>query len=411
MSSIQLTTAICKAVVDLGAIGRNTGAIPQKIFFFDKIRFRYFENDIYDLYYTYMDYSGQLCNYTGTITINTFPKVDITQPLCLFTNATINPIAGMANGDTFTMQLVGSGDSKLQFPQPGKPSAFMLQINPQNAASYNFLIPTISSNISYTISTYPTCTTSGSVTLNYNGILSNIQVNGVPLIFDYTRVMHWKWRCVRTNSTYPQSTNGKWTNLTNGQYRLKAVYIAGPTCSSSVDIGIGNNTPEVTFSTVNQCSAGLNGTATFSTLLNTKKADNVIYYVDGISSNSATVSLPIGNHSVKSFVNETGLYRQFSRQQQVFSIASNRIDHKVTLNGCQSAKLQGQLKFKLYNVTMDGVETLVGSATGNTANITNLPKGTYRFTIAEYSGCLISSTSPIVQSTNHHHHPHHQSFS
>ncbi|EFA75835.1 hypothetical protein PPL_10890 [Heterostelium album PN500] len=81
-------------LLDLGGVGQTKGAIAEKIlsaYGTSNPRLRFYVNDAYDLYFTFRDSNGVLCNRTlvsNTDTL-TIPNVDIVQPICLYTNATI----------------------------------------------------------------------------------------------------------------------------------------------------------------------------------------------------------------------------------------------------------------------------------------------------------------------------------
>ncbi|EFA74554.1 hypothetical protein PPL_00052 [Heterostelium album PN500] len=193
------------------------------------------------------------------------------------------------------------------------------------------------------------------------------------------------------------ATNGIWKNLHVSKYLLTAVNTTDPTCQSSIDVYIRSNSPVLSTSIVNICSAAvLNSVATFSTTVNNQAVNNVYYSVDGVQINSNKIELTPGNYTVKAFVNESTC-RQFT--SQTFTVQSNIVEAEVTSSICSTAsikatsELQDQLTIRLINIT-NGGNSLVGQAiNGNTANITNLSRGTYQFTITESSGCSITTTS------------------
>ncbi|EFA74556.1 hypothetical protein PPL_00054 [Heterostelium album PN500] len=198
------------------------------------------------------------------------------------------------------------------------------------------------------------------------------------------------------DSTYPQPVNGSWTGLPVGEYQLSVTNTTSLSCNQLYSIIINSNEPVVNPSVVRQCVTGGNGIAAFSTIVNNQQAKNVVYSVDGVESNSEQVLLPSGNYTVKAFVKDSTC-RQFVNQD--FTIQSNIIEAEVVSSICSTAsikatsELQDQLIIRLINVT-NGGNSLVGQAiNGNTANITNLSRGTYQFTVAESSGCLMTTTS------------------
>ncbi|EFA74559.1 hypothetical protein PPL_00057 [Heterostelium album PN500] len=100
------------SLIDFGAVGRSSHAVPEKIYSYYQsasTRMRFTVNDIYDVYYTFRDYSGAPCNRTvvsNTKTL-TIPYTKIVQPLCLYTNATLTPINNtQINTESFTIQSV-----------------------------------------------------------------------------------------------------------------------------------------------------------------------------------------------------------------------------------------------------------------------------------------------------------------
>ncbi|EFA74555.1 hypothetical protein PPL_00053 [Heterostelium album PN500] len=197
-------------------------------------------------------------------------------------------------------------------------------------------------------------------------------------------------------TTYPLPVNGSWTGLPVGEYQLSVTNTSSISCNQIYPIIISSNEPVVNPSVVRQCVAGGNGIVAFSTIVSNQQAKNVVYSVDGVESNSEQVLLPSGNYTVKAFVKDSTC-RQFVNQD--FTIQSNIIEAEVTSSICSTAsikatsELQDQLIIRLINVT-NGGNSLVGQAiNGNTANITNLSRGTYQFTVAESSGCLMTTTS------------------
>ncbi|EFA74558.1 hypothetical protein PPL_00056 [Heterostelium album PN500] len=332
---------------------------------------------------------------TFTAFYNDYCKVMTSAPL----NPVLNPDFGIKQ-----IKKCGSMDTQIQFPQSVVDNYYVKTSNgllDANNMVYAFNgIDIVLTSKTTGVATYFTLETQNTEALppvSYSFTNESCMGSGDAsiTIANQDPNLIYSLYNVNTEINYANPINGGWSGLTKGIYSIYATNNTNVACKTSEQVEIQVNSPVTIAITTNQCSAQSNGVVSFSTTVNNQPVNNVVYSVD-VQINSTKVILPSGDYTVKAFVNE-GTCRQFVNQD--FTVQSNILEAEVVSSICSTAsikatsELQDQLTIRLYNVT-NGGNSLVGQAiNGNTANITNLSRGTYQFTITESSGCSITTAS------------------